>query len=163
MSTELRDRGWYINAAGNKWVRDKARKKPVREKMEDQSVTLAPFLKGEAVGDFHLAVLLAVRELLTAPTRYTNKARALNKTGQVTEPAGGDARRWSIFGALEFFMHSVPRIERTKVLRLLKVELPEGQRHSLMNWEVLPDTTHFQVIRLISHTIDRRKHDLKYL
>lgn len=164
MSNQLRERAWYVSEDGTRYVRDKARKKPPKEKMPDVSPHLEPFFKGEAEGDFQLAVLLAMRDLIRSPDRYIKTMRACNKSGQATEPEGSDARRWNIFGALMFFTHAVPRSVRTEIItHSIKPNLPEEFRVRLSEWEAHEDTTHFQVIRLISHAIETRKRVLKYI
>lgn len=153
VSLKLRERGWYVNASGTRYIRDKAKAKLPKEKLTDPSPQLAPFLNGEAEGDFHLAVILAVRDLISTPERYVKHTRACGRNGQPAEPTSSDAVRWSIFGAVEFFTQTVPRVERTKVLSMIKLHLPTDHRMRLSTWEEDRYTTHSQVIGVLNTAV----------
>jgi hypothetical protein len=160
MGNALRERGWYANEAGTRYIRDKTKKKPAKEKQELPSVALEPLLKGEAEGDLDLAILIAVRNVIRVPDAYTNRHRAENRQSQVTEPVGGTASRWNIFGALEYVTFpGYNAKQRRKIIEQIKKALPAGQP-SLMHWEEI--SKHSAVLALMNRAIYQRKLLLGY-
>jgi hypothetical protein len=158
----LKPRAFYVNQAGTRYVRDKAKPVPPKEKPYTPSKELLPFLKGEAEGDLLLAVVMAVRNLIRAPSTYVKNFRAVNGNGQSTDPTSPEAQRWNIFGALEYITHpNFTPAQKHEVIMLIKQSLPAEWRTRLFMWEEEKGTTHSQVINLLNQTIGARKKDLE--
>jgi len=161
MGNPARDRGWYTNQAGTRYVRDAAKPKPPKEKPVLPSKQLLPFLQGEAAGDLQLAVVMAVRNLIRTSDAYVKNMRACSKTGQPTDPTSPDAVRWNIFGALEYITYpNFSRVQKRVVLDMVKQNLPAEWRTRLFLWEEDRHTTHSQVVNLLNQTVGMRKKEL---
>lgn len=162
MKSETR---FYRNAANTKWLMRKNKAKAPKETFVEPSKILLPLMKGEAVGDYKLAVLIAVRNTIRLPAQYCKLHRAMSKSGSATEPAGPEAVRWSIFGAIDYvtFPHA-PRSLRTEIIQLIKASASSNSmaKECLFKWEEDPGTTHSQVLHLLNMTIAGRKVTLGY-
>ena len=152
---------WYVNDAGTDYKIDVTL--TPKKDYTPPSKALAPFLRGEASGDFELAVLLAVRNLLRSPVTYCNNARAQSKSGRPVEPSCSDAVCWNIFGAVEYITApDVPAAMRRDIIQLIKRCLPKAEAHiPLFKWE--EDNGHNRVLHLLNTAIGRRKQDPDYL
>lgn len=156
----LKDRAWYRNQAGTRYIRDKPKPLPKRDKEPEVAKHLIPIMK-EAKGDVELALLMAVRNLLADPKRWHPRYRAMGAEG-TTEPTSPTARSWSLFGAV----HRVtsPGLEsfrRPTLLRIKKaIPKSDADSQSLMHWE--PQQQHSKIVWVLNIAITACKKELGY-
>src|SRR6185312_16210742 len=141
-------------------------KEPQREKLPSVDVgkELIPLLKREAKGDYDLAALMAVRNILHDPKRVCFKARALNSQGEPTETTSGTAKRWSVHGAIELVtFSSATSSKRRELLALVSKALPkEWQGQPVFRYLEDAQTTHGKMLHLLNMAISTRKAELGY-
>lgn len=154
---------YVVAKSGTRWQKIKDPPRPKREKIEAPSKALAPLINGEAEGDVMLAVLMATRNLIADPEEHTRKARAVSAGGQVVEPTSPEAKRWSMFGAIECVTSpAFTQKQRREVITHIKKSMPsEARGMALFQWEAEPNTKHSQIIHLLNMSIALRKHELR--
>lgn len=154
---------WAVAASGTRYIKNPVPPKPVREDPDAVSIQLKNWLTAEGnKGDLQLAVVFAVRNLIRRESHWTNKARALNREGSITEPTSSDAKRWNINGALLYVTHTfMNQKQRREIIDMMKTCLPGGCRGmALFQWE--ETARHSQVLHLLNMTIAARKAALGY-
>ena len=141
-------------------------KEPEYEKLSSVDVAkeLLPLLKNEAQGDYDLAALMAVRNILHDPKRMCFKARALNSQGQPTETTSVTARKWNVHGAVELVTFgTAPISKRRELLAHIAKCLPrEDKGYPLFQYLERWDITHGKVLHLLNMAIASRKLELGY-
>lgn len=148
--------------AGTRYVKDKEPPREPRPALLLPSQHLEPLMKGEAEGDYILAAIMAVRNLLAKPQYWNRgKARALDKRGEaLAEPIGVDAVSWSVIGAVQFITHPADRNVRHLVIEAIKKGLPKDERQSLYKWEEKPTTKHSNILHALNMAIAFRRNEL---
>jgi len=154
---------FVVNKAGTRWDMVKVKVPGKRERGPEPSAAMVPFLKGEASGDFSLAAILALRNILRTENDWTPNHRACTKSGSICEPTSPEAARWNVHGALEMLLPNAPRKTRTDILDIIKRAAPRDSeaRESLYKW--CEEARHSQVLHLLNMAIALRKADLGYV
>lgn len=154
---------FVVNEAGTKWVRTKKKKQTRKaDDAPEPAELLLPMLKGEAAGDYQLAVIMTVRRLLQDPMRYTSKHRALNSLNQPAPTTSITARKWNIHGAVEHvtFPYASPN-QRREIFSLISRCLPaKWKGEPLFRYLEDDSTTHGMVMYLLGMAISARKNEL---
>jgi len=141
-------------------------KEPQREKLPSVDVgkELIPLLKREAKGDYDLAALMAVRNILHDPKRVCFKARALNSQGEPTDTTSGTAKRWSLHGAIELvtFASATSAKRRELLAHVAKAMPKEWKGQPLFRYMEDKDMTHGKMLHLLNMAVSIRKTELGY-
>lgn len=148
--------------SGTRYQKIKTPPRAPREDFKLPSEHLQPFLSGEAEGDYTLAVIMAVRNLLAKEAHWNRgRARALDKRGEpIPEPASPEAISWSVIGAIEFVTHPADRATRHKIVEAIKKGMPKDDRASLFKWEEKSTTRHAHILHALNMSIAFRRNEL---
>lgn len=145
-----------------KYIKVKPKARPMLFEPETMSVLLKPFISGEAKGDYSLAVLLAVRNLLKDPQRFSFRHRAISSGNEVTETTSSTARKWNIHGAVDLMMTGyIAPVKKQEVLALISRVLPrEWKGEPLFRFVESDGMTHGRVIHLLNMAVAACKADM---